>query len=332
MAGPILLVGMVVGLIVAILQATTSIQEQTLSFVPKIAAILLALVLLREVPVSVPGRVHAAALRDHTDDMIEALVTNIRLFLLVFFRILAMVEVAPLLSSTTIPQVAKVGLSLFTAVTVFPSVLAGGYPIPANAVDYVLLVLGEAAIGLLIGFLLLLVFSAFQVAGQFFSLQMGFSASEVFDPLSQVEIPLMGEFLNLVAMLVFISVSGLGKFLLVGVQSSFHALRAIDLVTGRDAIIQVLVRGLAACSRAPSRSRFPILGTLLLVSITMGLLAKASPQMDVLTMGFPVSIGVSFLLLFATMPFLMTAFGRIIDARLRDHAGLLSGLARRAGR
>jgi flagellar biosynthetic protein FliQ len=44
-AAPILLLGMGVGLIVAILQATTSIQEQTLSFVPKIAAILLGLVI-----------------------------------------------------------------------------------------------------------------------------------------------------------------------------------------------------------------------------------------------------------------------------------------------
>ena len=46
LAGPILLVAMGVGLIVAILQATTSIQEQTLSFVPKMAAILLGIVLL----------------------------------------------------------------------------------------------------------------------------------------------------------------------------------------------------------------------------------------------------------------------------------------------
>ncbi len=45
LAAPLLLVGMAVGLIVAVLQATTSIQEQTLSFVPKIAAILLALIL-----------------------------------------------------------------------------------------------------------------------------------------------------------------------------------------------------------------------------------------------------------------------------------------------
>ena len=45
MAAPILLVGLVVGLVISIFQATTSIQEQTLTFVPKIAAILGALVL-----------------------------------------------------------------------------------------------------------------------------------------------------------------------------------------------------------------------------------------------------------------------------------------------
>ena len=262
--------------------------------------------------------------------MIETLVTNVRLFLLVFFRIIAMVEVAPLLSSTTLPQIAKVGLSLFTAVTVFPGVLAAGYPLPVNTVDYVLLVLGEAAIGLLIGFLLLLVFSAFQVAGQFFSLHMGFGASEVFDPLSQVEIPLMGEFLNLVAMLVFISTSGLTKFLLVGVQQSFLSLRAIDLVLGRDAIIQILVRGLSGLFQNALTISFPILGVLLLVSITMGLLAKASPQMDVLTMGFPLSIGVSFLILFAAMPLLMTAFARIVDTGYEGISRLLAGLARGA--
>ncbi len=45
MAAPILLIGMTVGLIVSIFQATTSIQEQTLTFVPKIAAILGAVIM-----------------------------------------------------------------------------------------------------------------------------------------------------------------------------------------------------------------------------------------------------------------------------------------------
>jgi flagellar biosynthetic protein FliR len=257
--------------------------------------------------------------------MIEALVTNIRLFLLVFFRIIAMVELAPLLSSASIPQLAKIGLSFFTAAAVFPGVLASNYAIPANDLDYGLLVLGEVAIGLLLGFLLLLIFSAFQLAGQFFSLQMGFGASEVFDPLSQIEVPLMGEFLNLIAMLVFIAISGTGKFLLVGVQQSFDHLRALDLVTHREGVVQLLVGGLGGLFQSALTISFPILGTLILVSIVMGLMAKAAPQMDVLTMGFPLSIGVSFILLFATLPFLMTAFERIIDGGFQTIGSFIAG-------
>ncbi len=98
--------------------------------------------------------------------MIEALVTNIRLFLLIFFRIIAMVELAPLLSSSSIPQLAKIGMSFFISAAVFPSVLASASPIPTGAVDYGLLVLGEVGIGLLIGFLLNLIFIAFQLAGR----------------------------------------------------------------------------------------------------------------------------------------------------------------------
>ena len=46
LASPLLLTAMIVGLVIAILQATTSIQEQTLTFVPKVFAILLILGLL----------------------------------------------------------------------------------------------------------------------------------------------------------------------------------------------------------------------------------------------------------------------------------------------
>jgi len=258
--------------------------------------------------------------------MIEALLSNIRVFLLVFFRIIAMVELTPLLSSASIPQVAKIGFAFFAAASAFPGVLAAGYPLPASTLDYAFLVLGEVAIGLLIGFLLLLIFSCFQLAGQFFSLQMGFSASEVFDPLSQVEIPLMGEFLNLVAMLVFITMSGMGQFLLVGVQRSFQYLRAVDLVTHRDQVIQLLVGGIGGLFQSALTISFPILGTLLLVSIVLGLMAKAAPQMDVLSMGFPLSIAVSFILLFATLPFLMTAFEGIIQGSFHTIGQFITGV------
>jgi flagellar biosynthetic protein FliR len=260
--------------------------------------------------------------------VLESLVVNVRLFLIVFFRCIALMETAPLLSATTVPQVAKVGLAFFSAAGVFPWVLAAGYPLPDSAVDYVLVVAGEVLLGLTMGFLLSMFFAIFQTAGQFFSLQMGFGASEVFDPLAQVELPLMGEFLNLIALLVFITASGTGKFLYVGVAKSFASLRAVDLVAGRDGLVQTLVRGLGGMFASALTISFPILGSLLLVSITMGLLAKASPQMDVLTVGFQLSIGVAFLVMVAAIPFLMGAFERIIDAGIEGVAGLVDGLGR----
>ena len=247
------------------------------------------------------------------------------------FRIVAMVQVAPLLSSSAIPQLAKIGLSLFIALAAFPFVMEGGYEIPENMTQYFLLIVGEALVGILVGFLLVLIFATFQMAGQFFSLQMGFGASQVFDPMAQVQIPLMGQFLNIVAMLVFLSLAGFHKFLLVGVYRSFEAIRAVDLVINRDAVFQLFVGSLGRLFQSALTVAFPILGTLFLVSVSMGLMAKAAPQMNILMMGFPVAIGVAFLIMFISIPYLMEAFGHLIDETfgriLRLYAQLTTGAA-----
>ena len=102
-----------------------------------------------------------------------------------------MLQVAPLFSSSALPQVAKIGFSLFIAAVIFPVVVAEGYVLPNSPLQYLFLLLGEVLIGIIIGFFLVVVYASFQVAGQFFSLQMGFGASQVFDPLAQIEIPLL---------------------------------------------------------------------------------------------------------------------------------------------
>ncbi len=245
--------------------------------------------------------------------MFNLTVKNFQLFLIILFRVIAMIEVAPLLSSSLIPQLAKIGLSFFTAIVVYPWVAQMGYQIPDNALQYLMLILGEILIGIIIGFFLTIIYAAFQVAGQFFSIQMGFGASQVFDPLAQIQIPLMGQFLNLIAMLVFISVGGFQKFMLIGVMRSFQTIKAIDLVTGRDYLAQLFIKSLSGLFSNSLTIAFPVLGTLLLISISMGLLAKAAPQMNLLMMGFPIAIGVAYLIIFLTIPFLVAAFGRIID-------------------
>jgi len=245
--------------------------------------------------------------------MLSDLAANAQLFFLIFARVTALIETAPLVSSEAVPQIAKIGLSFFASFVVFPWVRTLGYPIPAYGAEYLLLVVGEALLGVAIGFFLTMIYSGFQLAGQYYSLQMGFGASEVFDPLAQIEIPIMGQFLNLIAMFIFLVVGGFQQIFLVGVYRSFQAMRAVDLVIHRNDLFKMLVMGMAKLFEQSLVISFPILGTLFIVSVAMGLLAKAAPQMNLLMLGFPISIGVAFLILFVTLPMLVEAFSGIID-------------------
>jgi flagellar biosynthetic protein FliR len=256
------------------------------------------------------------------------LASNAPLFFLIFARVIALIETAPLLSSYAVPQIAKIGLSFLTAITIFPWVSAAGYPIPPYVLQYVLLLVGEAVVGILVGFFLSIIYSGFQLAGQYYAFQMGFGASEVFDPLAEIEIPLMGQFLNLIAMLIFLLVSGFQRVFLIGVFQSYKAFRAVDLVIKRDHIFQMLIQGMVYLFQQSLVIAFPILGALFLVSIILGLFAKAAPQMNLLMMGFPVSIGVAFLILFASLPFLAEVFSAVIDFSFEEVQRLWSAQGR----
>jgi flagellar biosynthetic protein FliR len=247
------------------------------------------------------------------------------LFLLIAARVLAMIEVAPLLSGSSVPQVAKVGLAGFAAFAVFPAVKAAGYAVPDDGAAYALLLVGEAMIGLMIGFFLSIVYAAFVTAGQFFSVQIGFGASETYDPLAETENPLMGQFLNLIAMFIFVSTQGFQRLFVVGVQGSFKAMRAIDFVTRRDDIVQFLLRSVGALFEQSLILSMPVLGTLFVLTIALGLLSKAAPQMNLLTEGFPITLSVTYVLLIVSLPFMMEAFSRLIAAGFTDLGVLLGG-------
>lgn len=242
------------------------------------------------------------------------LVAAAPLFLLVAVRALALIETAPLLSSDAIPQTAKVAIAGFAAFAAFPSATLTTWTGDPYSLDYVVLLIGEALIGIIIGFFMNVVYSAFSSAGQFFSLQMGFGASETYDPLAQIENPLMGQYLNIIAMLVFLSIGGFQQVFLGGFFRSLQSINAASLVSAREGFLALLLGGLSNLFVDALIISMPILGTLFLVSVSMGLLSKAAPQMNILSEGFPISITVAFALIMVTMPFLVDAFARVVNA------------------
>ena len=263
--------------------------------------------------------------------MLDDILAAAPAFLLIAVRALAMIQVAPLLNSEAIPQIARIALAGFAAYASFDTALIQYWDIAPFGLNFVFLVVGEAIIGIIIGFFLAIVFAAFVTAGQFFSLQMGFGASETFDPLSQIENPLLGQYLNIVAMLVFVTIDGFRELFLGGFWRSIQTINVISIINGRENIVLMMMAGLSRLFFDAIIISLPILGTLFLVSLSTGLISKAAPQINILSEGFPISILVSFITILAVLPFMTEVFSRIIGSGFRALHDLYIQIGHRIG-
>lgn len=239
----------------------------------------------------------------------ESFTLQFQLFTLIFARIFATLSFAPVLGSQTVNYFHRVAITVLIALIVVPVA-----PRPDTLIDqlqqnYFLLILEQIFIGFLIGFSLTLLFAAFQLAGEFFSVQMGFGISEVFDPMSQISLPLMGTLKNLLALYVFF-ISDSHIWLIKAVIYSYETLPTFQnnfLIQGglHAGILKFLSLLGSGMFLIALKLALPVMGTLLLVSIVLGMLSKAAPQMNILMLGFPMKIFIGLLILGWSAPFII---------------------------
>jgi len=245
--------------------------------------------------------------------LFNELIPDLQLYFLIFARVFALFSVVPVISSSGVPAMARAGLTLFTGVAVYPLVKTLGYVIPDTGLIYGALIISEILTGLLIGLFLQIIFAVFQLAGQMFSVQMGFGASSAYDPLAQVEIPLIGQMFNLYGIFVFIVSGSIQKVFITCIYRSFQAMKGDYLLTNPAFLTDSLIRALGQLFHQSLLLAFPMMGTLLMISVTMGLLAKAAPQMNLMMVGFPIQISVGFLLIMMSAPFLIEKMITVIE-------------------
>lgn len=250
--------------------------------------------------------------------MLEEIVSQAPVFLLVAVRCFGMILTLPLFSSRAIPRIAKVALCGYMAYFLFPAVSlsSGNFSSYAQyisadgsfSLEYILLLVGEGLIGIIIGFFINIIFAAFSTAGQFFSFQMGFSAAEAYDAFSQVENPLMGQFFNLLSMLVFMQNHWFQKLFLGGLTASFKALNAFSIINNTEGLMHFMLASLTTLFKDALIISLPIMASLFLVNVTMGILTKAAPQMNLMSEGFSLLILMAFFVIMALLPEMCNMF------------------------
>lgn len=250
--------------------------------------------------------------------MLDSIFLQAPVYLLIFGRIFAMLMVLPLFSMRATPRIAKIALAGYMAFFILGTADLSVYktylgPDGVASLQFVLLLAGEVLIGVILGFFIQVIFSSFSSAGQFIAFQMGLGAASAYDSLSQVENPLMGQFFNLVAMLVFLQTKYFQKLFIGGLATSFDALNAIDIVMTKEHLLNFMLKGLTSLFADALVIALPVMGTLFIINVCVGLLTKAAPQMNLLSEGFPIMIIVAFSLIAIAMPYVIDFFIRCFN-------------------
>ena len=256
-----------------------------------------------------------------------------QLWLLFMLRTAGFIFVAPLLSAKAAPPQLRLLLTFFLTAIAFtawaPHAAAPVGQAAALATSgmagFVPAALSELALGMMLGFIVGLIFVTVQFAGQLVGYQMGFAIVNVLDPQSQSQVSLISEFLFAAVMLAFLNLNLHHDLIGLWYQS-------FDVAPpGSWAIEHFTLPALtAACDSMfwlALKIAMPLLAFLLLADLALGIMARVMPQMNVFIVGIPLKIAVGMLVL----SMVVLQFDPVVrqsTVRFINHAGeLLSTLA-----
>lgn len=224
-------------------------------------------------------------------------------FLLVFIRISGIFFFSPFFSSAAISARVRVGFSFFVAFLIF-SPMKKDFAFLENLdfLMFTLLIIKELVIGLLIGYLLALIFSVIQVAAEISSMSMGFMMANTFDPMTQTQIPVLGQMNNMFLLCIFF-VYGVHRKIIFFIADTFEFAKVGQLHYNIDNITVFFIKNFSYYFMIAVQMALPIVGVLLLVDITLGILSRIAPQMNVFFVGMPLKLIVAFIVLIQIAPY-----------------------------
>jgi flagellar biosynthetic protein FliR len=229
-------------------------------------------------------------------------------------RIGAMLLSAPLFSSRQIPVRFRLFLMLIIAFLVAPT-LPRLPTVDVLSHSGFLIMLQQILIGIMMGFLLQMVFAALVFGGQVIAYSMGLGFASMVDPANGVQVPVVSQFYLILATLLFLIFNG-------------H-LHAIELVSDSFVTMPVAVDGISRnglLDLVAWGSRLfaggliialPIVGAMLMVNMGMGVVMRAAPQLNIFSVGFPVTMLLGFALIWVSLPNVFSVFTELQDEAFR---------------
>lgn len=235
-------------------------------------------------------------------------------FLLIFIRMTGLFVVAPIFGRRNIPSYLKIGFSFFTALILVNTIALPSPDYFGGIYTFALLAVKEFVVGITIGFVAYLAFTAIYVAGEIIDMQIGFGIVNVIDPMSNIQVPVTSNLYFIISMLVFLAVNGHHVL----IKALFDSYTTVPLGSASfDAgMADNLIRIFGSIFFIGFKIAAPVIAAILITDVALGTISRMVPQLNVFVIGMPLKILVGIIIMMITIPmfiYLLDSLFRLMD-------------------
>lgn len=223
--------------------------------------------------------------------------------LLVGTRIAGVMMIAPVFASRTLPLMLRAAFLVVLVILLQPVAYTAPESAPALTVGAFVT---ETLIGFAIGFGAAIFVGAAEAAGDFMAVQMGLSGAASLDPMTELSVPVLGQFTALFAVTLLLAVDG--HLLMIDSLAASMDLLPVGTPIEAEAGLAAMVAQGSALFMLGLRFAAPVVAVVLVANAALAVLGRAAPQLNILAVAFPVQIGVGLLALAASVPLFATFF------------------------
>ena len=236
---------------------------------------------------------------------------NIEIFFLSFIRIVTIVMFLPIIGYEPINKSVKVMFALMFTLLLLPTITAIDIPLSlssSNLIVFFAFVLNEVITGIIIGFIPLFLFAAFQFAGELMGIQMGLSMMSQFDPSAGTNLGIMGRLQYIFLMVIFLIIGG-HLFFIEAIVRSFEII-PIGAISynGIAGILGIVLKHTADIFVIGIKAGAPVIVSLFVMDAGLGIIARTVPQMNIFLVGIPLKIGAGMIIFLIVLGFIVKLF------------------------
>ncbi len=248
-------------------------------------------------------------------------------FLLVFVRMTGLFVIAPIFGRRNIPTYFKIGFSFLLAVILVNTISIPELQYYENIYAFALLVFKEFIVGLTLGYVSYLVFTAIYMAGQIIDMQVGFGMVNVLDPVSNIQVPITSNFYFILSMLVFLAFNGHHAL----IKALFESYNLVPVGTAafNNNLMNDIIRAFGNIFLIGFKISAPIVAAILISDIALGVISKSVPQLNFFVIGMPLKIALGMVVMILTIPMFISVVDVLINGMNHEMLNFIKDLGGR---